>query len=103
MHSVGLILLHCSMAECNLLLVVEPILVIGLRTCIHDPLLEAKITFRQIFRERVSFGCSGMPGEVGNPRNNSTAPMSHNLFSLIRKHFTSEKHRLPIAFGEAGA
>jgi hypothetical protein len=29
--------------------------------------------------------------------------MSHDLFSLIRKHFTSEKQRLPIPFGEAGA
>jgi len=47
---ISFIFLQRGVAECDLLLVVEPFLVIGSKTGVEDPLLEAEIAFREIVR-----------------------------------------------------
>src|ERR1700733_12216090 len=54
--AVRLILLEAGMSQGNLLLVVEPGLVIGAKTCVQNPLFEPKVTVRQVLGEWVAFG-----------------------------------------------
>jgi len=49
LDSVGLVLFEGGVAQGDLLLVIEPILIVGAQAGVLDPLLEAEIAFGEVF------------------------------------------------------
>lgn len=100
LHSIDFVLLNGRMPQCNLLLVVEPVLIVGPQARIQNPLLKAEIAGRQVFGDGVSLGRARMPGEVRNAGDNATAPVVNDLLCLVREHLTGEPR---IALGVASS
>ena len=72
----------------DLLLIVEPVLIIGTKARIKDPLLKAKIALRKVLRDRVSFRGTRVPCEIGNAGDDSAASVFNHPLRLIGEHFS---------------
>src|SRR5271168_2537786 len=73
--SIGLVLPETGVSQRNLLLIIEPVLIIGAKARIKDPLLKAKIALRKVLRDRVSFRAARVPREIGNAGDDPAAPV----------------------------
>ena len=91
------------MTKRNFLLVIEPGLVIGPTTSVQNPLLEALIAPRQIFRERITFRISCVPSQVGNASDDTAAPVLDDVFYLSTQNFASQPEITLIFFPEPDA
>ena len=91
------------MAQGNFLLIIEPGLIIRPQTGIQNPLLESLVAGRQIVGEWISLRGLGVTGQMGNARDNSTAPVLDNLFRLVAEHLTRQPQTTFVFGGEADA
>ncbi len=78
------------MPQCNFLLVVDPVLIVGPKTGVDNPLPEAQIAFGQIFRNRVSFKRPRVPSEVWDAGDDAAAPVIDDFLGLIGEHCASQ-------------
>jgi hypothetical protein len=90
-------------AEGDLLLVVEPVLVIGSEACVKDPLLKTEIALGEIVGQGISLRGARVPSEVWDASYDPTTPVLDDLFCLVGEYRASLPEVALIFFGEANA
>ena len=78
------------MPQRDFLLVVDPVLIVGPKTGVDNPLPEAQIAFGEIVRNRLSFRRPRVPGEVWDAGDDAAAPVIDDRLGLIGEHCASQ-------------
>jgi hypothetical protein len=90
---IGLVHLDRRVPKCNLLLIVQPILIVRSETRFQNLLLKTQPTVVGVMRIGLSVWPQGIRREVRRTRDHA-APLVHEFFRLIAKHLpASPKYR----------
>jgi hypothetical protein len=71
-------------------LVIDPVLVVGSKAGIENPLLKAEIAGRQVIRQRIPFWTTRVSRQVRNTGDDPAAPVLDDPHGLVFEHFPSE-------------
>jgi hypothetical protein len=84
LNSVNLVLSCARVSQRNLLLIVDPVLIVRSQASVQDPLFKTQITPCQILGDWGPLGRTRVSGEVRNAGDDATAPMIDDLLRLAR-------------------
>src|SRR4029077_3179752 len=84
-HVVRLVLFYAGVAQCDLLLIIEPILIVAPETSVQNPLPEPQPTLSRVVRIRFAVGSERILGEV-RVGGDDASPFLYDFFGLVRKY-----------------
>src|ERR1017187_1057009 len=90
-----------SVPQRDFLLVVDPVLIIRPQAAIQNPLLKTQVALRNVFRNRIAFGRTGVPREVGDA-GDDPMPVFHALPRLPSEGLTCEPQAALFRVRESG-
>src|ERR1700719_4715178 len=98
-HVVGLVLLYAGVAQRDLLLIIEPILVVAPETSVQNPLPESQPTLSRVVRIRFAIRSERVLGEV-RVGGDDASPFLNDFFGLVRKHLAGLAQVSLVLLGE---
>ncbi len=100
LHPAGLVLPGAGVTLRDLLLVVNPILVVRSSAGVEDPLLKAEIASCEILRQRIALQVARVAREVWHGSDDFASPLGDDLLRLILKDISCEPQIFHIRVGE---
>jgi hypothetical protein len=87
------VLLQRGMSQRDLLLIVDPVLIVGAEAGVQNPLPKTQVAVLQVLRNGIAFGRARVTGEVGNAGDDAAAPVLDNLLGLVRESTSPASRR----------
>jgi len=90
LDAIDLVLFQGRVAECDFVLIIEPILIVRAQAGVENPLLKPQAALLGILGDWGTIGRAGMAGEVGYFANDVGSPVGDELPGLIAEHFAGD-------------
>lgn len=91
------------MTQCNFLLVIDPILIVGPQAGVQNPLPKTCVASLQVRWNRFPLRCSRMSGEFWGARYDLIAPMVDYLPGLVSENLTGQSQAALVLVCKARA